>query len=509
MSFKRFHHLSRLALAGILLAGYSLLVSPALPAQATVITVTTTADDRTSNGNCTLREAIIAANTNTAIDACPAGSGADTITLPAGTFTLTIPGTSEGLAQTGDLDVYDDLTLVGASPTTTIIDGGGIDRVLEVYGDAVVHITRLAVTGGNQTAAGSMIRLTDTAQLTLSVVRLYGAPSGVSYALYQLTGTSLIVQSSLIEDNLSGGLYTQTGSTTIVRHTTISGNVAANGGGISSSGALRMVNSTLSGNSATGQGGGIFSGGTADLYNVTIVDNSAGTGGSNGAGGGIVQVTGTATFRNSILANNVELISSNSNDCSGALTSAGYNLIEDPLGCVIGGDTTGNITGLDPNMGVLDLYGGGIPTHRLLAGSPAINAGNPTGCLDEVAATLLTDQRLFLRNGVCDMGAFEFNSPGAATATPTLTSSPVPATATYTPTASATPTNTALPPTATRTATASPTASPSSTSTRTQTPGPSPTSTSTATAGPSSTAAPGLTRLYLTNLSKEDLPAVP
>jgi len=42
-----------------------------------------TADDTLVNGNCTLREAIIAANTDTAVDACPAGSGADEIQLPA------------------------------------------------------------------------------------------------------------------------------------------------------------------------------------------------------------------------------------------------------------------------------------------------------------------------------------------------------------------------------------------------------------------------------------------
>lgn len=503
------HRLPRLALAGVLLASYALLASPALPAQATVITVTTTSDDVTSNGNCTLREAIIAANTNSAVDACPAGSGADTITLPAGTFTLTIPGTSENLASTGDLDIYDDLTIIGASATTTIVDGGGIDRVLEIYDDAVVHITRLAVTGGNQTAAGAMIRLAGTAQLTLSVVRLYGAPSGVSYALYQLTGTTLTVQSSLIEDNLSGGLYTQAGSTTTIRNATISGNTATNGAGLSSAGTLVVVNSTFSGNSASFNGGGLFLGGASDLNNITVVNNTAGTSGTNGNGGGIDATSATVTLRNSILANNVDLIPSTVNDCSGALTSAGYNLIEDTAGCTITGDTTGNLTGIDPNVDVLDLNGGGIPTHRLLVGSPAINAGNPAGCLDEIGATLLTDQRLFLRNGVCDIGAYEFNSPGAATATPTLTSSPVPVTATYTATASRTPTNTALPPTATRTSTASPTASASATSTRTHTPGPSPTHTSTATAGPSNTAAPGLIRLYLTNLSKDDLPVVP
>lgn len=509
MTVQPSHSLARLALAGIFLASYALLASPAVPAQATVITVTTTSDDVATNGNCTLREAIIAANTNSAVDACPAGSGADTLTLPAGTFTLTIPGTSENLASTGDLDIYDDLTIVGASATTTVIDGGGIDRVLEMYDDAVVHLTRLAVTGGNQTAAGTMIRLAGTAQLTLSAVRIYGAPTGVSYALYQITNTQLTVLSSLFDSNLSGGLYTQSNSATTIVNSTFSENTSSNGGGLSSAGTLVVVNSTFSGNSASFNGGGMFLGGSTDLNNITVVNNTAGTSGTNGGGGGIYASGATVTLRNSIVANNVDLIPSTSNDCSGAINSAGYNLIEDTAGCTVTGDTTGNLTGMDPNVDVLDFNGGGIPTHRLMIGSPAINAGNPAGCVDGTGAPLLTDQRLNLRNGVCDIGAYEFNSPGAATATPSLTSSPVPATATSTATASRTPTNTALPPTATRTSTASPTASASATSTRTHTPGPSPTHTSTATAGPTSTAAPGLIRLYLTNLSKDALPVVP
>jgi CSLREA domain-containing protein len=57
-----------------------------------LMNVTTTADELNANGNCSLREAIRAANTDTAVDACPAGKGADVIFLPAGTYSLTIAG---------------------------------------------------------------------------------------------------------------------------------------------------------------------------------------------------------------------------------------------------------------------------------------------------------------------------------------------------------------------------------------------------------------------------------
>lgn len=63
-------------------------------ARATTIMVTATSDDTTVNGNCTLREAIIAANEDRAVDACTAGSGVDTLSLPAGTCTLSMAGTS-------------------------------------------------------------------------------------------------------------------------------------------------------------------------------------------------------------------------------------------------------------------------------------------------------------------------------------------------------------------------------------------------------------------------------
>ena len=58
----------------------ALLVS-VTPANATTITPTVFTDDTTNNGNCTLREAVIAANTNLPRDMCLPGSGASTDTI--------------------------------------------------------------------------------------------------------------------------------------------------------------------------------------------------------------------------------------------------------------------------------------------------------------------------------------------------------------------------------------------------------------------------------------------
>ena len=66
--------------------------------ESATIQVDSTADENGStppNGTCTLREAVLAANGNVAVDGCPAGEAApevDQILLPEGVYTLSIPG---------------------------------------------------------------------------------------------------------------------------------------------------------------------------------------------------------------------------------------------------------------------------------------------------------------------------------------------------------------------------------------------------------------------------------
>jgi hypothetical protein len=76
---------------------------------------------------------------------------------------------------------------------------------------------------------------------------------------------------------------------------------------------------------------------------------------------------------------------------------------------------TGDLCFADPLLGPLQNNGGPTQTHALLARSPAIDAGNPSGCRDQFGAALTTDQRGFPRfvdgnnDGAvrCDIGAFE------------------------------------------------------------------------------------------------------
>src|SRR5205823_5523236 len=89
--------------------------------------------------------------------------GADTITVPAGTYTLTITGAGEDAAATGDLDITEDLTLNGAGAATTIIQAGttstnGIDRVFDTIGGNTVTFSGLTIRNGLVAESGGGIR---------------------------------------------------------------------------------------------------------------------------------------------------------------------------------------------------------------------------------------------------------------------------------------------------------------------------------------------------------------
>ena len=97
------------------------------PIYAATITVNTTDDELNEDGDCSLREAIQAANTDGAADACASGLGDDTIIVPSGIYILTLDGALDDENLRGDLDITDDVVIIGEDPSTTVIDAGGID----------------------------------------------------------------------------------------------------------------------------------------------------------------------------------------------------------------------------------------------------------------------------------------------------------------------------------------------------------------------------------------------
>jgi CSLREA domain-containing protein len=79
-------------------------------------------------GECTLRAAVQETNVL---------PGEDTITIPAGTYYLSIAGAWEDNAATGDLDITDDLVVTGAGMGVTLIDGNELDRIFDIRSGAL------------------------------------------------------------------------------------------------------------------------------------------------------------------------------------------------------------------------------------------------------------------------------------------------------------------------------------------------------------------------------------
>src|SRR5262245_14520066 len=305
----------------------ALVLGSASGAQSTTITVNSTADSLAIDGNCTLREAIIAANTDTAVDACVAGSGADVVTVPAGTYTLTLVGAGEDAAATGDLDVTASADIVG-SPAGAIIDGNGADRVLDIdpanTGGVVVTVTSLTVRNGAGVTQGAGIR--NAGALTLTNDRVSSCTAGdlvnataEGGGIYS-TGSLQLIASTIDGNTVSagypnpfvgpavgGGIFSD-GGPLVVTDSSIRNNTATRifigayvgGGGIEcGTSAFTLLRSTVSGNRASyeapgapisGYGGGI-EGCSGSIVNSTISGNSALI-----SGHGIAVSGGTVSF---------------------------------------------------------------------------------------------------------------------------------------------------------------------------------------------------------------------
>lgn len=243
-------------------------------------------------------------------------------------------------------------------------------------------------------------------KLTITSTSMRGNVSeGSGGAIANEAGTIAISKSTIEGNKIGGGVWNT--ATMTVDASTINGNAADfQGGGFANLGTLTLTNSTVSGNQAEDSGGGIRNQGTLTLASVTIFGNE-----TQASGGGISSASGSATLRNTIVAGNIA--SDPGADCAGTLVSQGYNLLQSTTGCTIGGTTTGNVVGRDPQLGGLTSNGGPTKTHSLPRTSPAIDAANPASSGATTCPS--TDQRASKRprdgNGDgtarCDIGAYE------------------------------------------------------------------------------------------------------
>ena len=359
-----------------------------------------------------------------AITQANANSNDDIINIAAGTYNLTITGGDDANAK-GDLDIRENVTLIGAGAGLTIIDASAAgSRVFDVIRGTVV-IQGVTITGGSDTGAdGGGVFVESSASLTLIDVVIQGNRGRDGAGIFN-EGTLTLNQVKLnnnIASREGGALHNATSAT--LTDVWIDNNAAKWGGGVFADGAwLSMTRVTVSNNSASQDGGGLFlefgalEG--AAISNVTISGNSAGI--SNGKGGGIYLNSSSglsATFvSNATITNNsatgggggIFTQSSNKVYLTNTILSANYvgansNATQGSGGYNIDTDGTALPGALRPSaaavkLGALVDNGGFSPTHALLAGSVAINAGNPSAPA--------TDQRGFSRVGTPDIGAYE------------------------------------------------------------------------------------------------------
>ncbi len=395
------------------------------------------------NNMCTLRAAIQEAD---------ATIGDDTITVPAGIYLLTIPGTDEAWATSGDLDITDNLTITGAGAAQTIIDGNDLDRVFDhsyahfftISGVTIRNGNALNGTGGGLATVGGGILNWGVGITTVNDSVISGNKAVDGGGIYNISNGIIVLNRTTVSGNTAnsngGGVCNFTFGTTRINDSTIENNRASYGGGMFNSfrsmatitnstfngnyaliggaittqygqGVVTLRNSTLSGNTAYVAGGGIrvSPGDTVNLYNVTLTNNQALP--PSAGGGGIYNTNGTVNLSNSLIAGNLD--AGTSPDCDGNINSNGYNLLGDDTGCTISaasGDQIGSGSSpLDPRLGPLADNGGLTHTHALLADSPALNAGNPLPPGSGGYACETLDQRGIDRtlNANCDIGAVE------------------------------------------------------------------------------------------------------
>src|SRR3982750_1924972 len=401
-------------------------------------------------GNCTLREAIIAANTNAPVGACAAGSpfpAVDTISVAFSRFVCLSSGCTIVL-QSPLPTITEDVIITGGTGLFSglvTINGANAFRVFDVQGNDVT-IADLAVVNGSAVGlgtagyGGAILGSTLGGTLRLNNITFSGNHAQSRGGVLYESGGTVAVDNCTFDSNTVdsyGGAIDQTNGVLIVTNSTLSNNSASGGGGLEIEGIseTRLTNVTFSGNQAQGSGGAISRIGITNLVtlnNVTITNNISDSDNNGlGDGGGIYRGGGKIVVSNSIIAGNFDSPNNAgpgtiNPDCSwqsgGGFTSDGYNVIGRGEGGSgfpngINGDKVGTAaTPLVPKLGPLAFNGGSTRTHLLQYGSPALDAGNPaTPGGGSFGACASTDQRGVGRpvdgNGdtsaMCDSGAVE------------------------------------------------------------------------------------------------------
>jgi len=377
----------------------------------------------TGNGMCTLRAAIMEANSHI---------GADTINLPGSTYLLTIPGAGEEQCATGDLNITESLTIIGDPNDTPIIDANGLgDRVLQILpGGGPVFISNVYIKNGSTTQHGGGIWSSSTLELhNVYVIGNhadgYGGGIDASASLTMTdgaieqnsgdTGGGIFIYADLSMDNIlisgntanryGAGLYFSVAEAQLDNILFYQNAATDNGGGIyNDRGDVTIIDSNLLNNSSDASGGGIFnSEGTFFLTKVQFVNNDAfdlGGGIHNamgningqdllfdqnttvavGGGGAITNLTGSVYLNQSVLSNNAGIFGGAIyNLSSGFFTLVDSTVISNTASSTGGGiynAATMSLKGVTVNNNNALVYSGGVFNSNSLSVTNSTISGN-------------------------------------------------------------------------------------------------------------------------------------
>lgn len=338
-----------------------------------------TNDGDCNAADCSLREAIIAANGLF-------GAGLNIIHVPAGNYYITIEGINEDEAATGDLDITNSMTIVGAGMDETVINALG--PVFGVVYDRVFHINAnngnvsfedLGIYGGYVTSDsfssnGGGILVTNALHVELLRCNLYNNYSefygGAIYfgGDFSPFSNRLTITESVINRNeasFGGGVYISNIEFVLDRSTVMDNTSQSGGGLFARSSHTKIINSTLYKNVATiASEINFFAGGYGFLDHSTLVSSELNKN---------ILYTGDGffplEFRNSIIWG----------ECSPAnsevFVTSGGNMGEPSNTCAFNISEHDIILESDPILLPLDDYGGPTPTAPPGLLSPAIENG--------------------------------------------------------------------------------------------------------------------------------------
>ena len=368
--------------------------------------VTTADDEMNADGDCSLREAVQAANTNTVVDQCDGTSG-DQITF-ASAYTITL--------SLGELLVTEGVDVDASGTPGVVVDGNGASRIFDVNApDETVVFSALTLQNGNSGMGGS------SAPNAGGAVDLKSGSAAIFNGVNVLTSTA----------GVNGGGIHGAGNTSIVINgggesgfpSLIQGNVAEGaaagmgGGGVWGAGTVAISGDvTIDGNMATGaagSGGGVFNfGGVLTITGATISNNMA-----NRAGGG-VEDFGDADDDTDVTLTNVTLsgnsIATANPGNGGGLHSGGGEIV------VVGGSVTGNTATEGGGLwasGSLDVSGGTVIDGNSGTGPAADNGGgglyNEGGTMTVSGATITNNTA----SGTAGSGGGILNAGGTLSVT--------------------------------------------------------------------------------------------